>query len=223
MTGSVHASPEVLIFDLFGVLTAPMTPAEQHHVVLAAGAEAEADPERFWEAYWDLRPPYDSADLTPGQYWRAVGAELGVAYDAQTVDRLRAADIGAWRGVDPAMEALLKRLAGQGRTLALLSNIPEELAVDFEARHPWFDVFSVRGYSWRIGAAKPDPAAFRWMLERLGIDPGDAVFIDDRPENVAAAVRLGIRGKQFVSPEDLVAELDGREPFRPGGGPVLRP
>jgi putative hydrolase of the HAD superfamily len=124
------------------------------------------------------------------------------------VDRLRAADKGAWRGVDPAMETLLKRLAGEGRTLALLSNIPEELAVDFEERHPWFSVFSVLGFSSRIGAAKPDPAAFRWVLDRLATAPEDAMFIDDRAENVAAAVSLGMRGKLFLSPEDLVAELD---------------
>lgn len=204
--------PQVLIFDLFGVLTAPMTRAEQHHLVVAAGPAAEADPDRFWEAYWDHRPPYDSSGMTPGQYWRAVGAELGVFFGDPEVDRLRAADKGAWRGVDPAMEALLKRLAARGRTLALLSNIPEELAVDFEARHPWFDLFAVRGYSSRIRAAKPDPAAFRWMLDRLGAAPGDALFIDDRPENVAAAVGLGIRGKLFLDPEDLTAELDR---FRP--------
>jgi putative hydrolase of the HAD superfamily len=208
VAGSVREHPRVLIFDLFGVLTAPMSLAEQHHVVVAAGAAAEADPDRFWAAYWDLRPPYDSSHLTPDQYWRAVGAELGAGFDAEAVARLRAADIGAWRGVDPAMEELLKRLAGEGRTLALLSNIPEELAVDFEARHPWFDVFSVRGYSCRIGAAKPDPATFRWMLERLGVGPADAAFIDDRPENVAAAVALGIRGKLFVGSEDLAADLD---------------
>jgi hypothetical protein len=52
--------PKVLVFDLFGVLTAPMSAAEQHHLVVAAGPEAEADPDRFWNAYWDHRPPYDS-------------------------------------------------------------------------------------------------------------------------------------------------------------------
>jgi putative hydrolase of the HAD superfamily len=89
----------------------------------------------------------------------------------------------------------------------LLSNIPEELAVDFEARHPWFDVFSVRGYSSRIGAAKPDPATFRWMLDRLGAEPGDTAFIDDRPENVAAAAALGIRAVHFSTPPQARAAL----------------
>jgi 2-haloacid dehalogenase len=47
------------------------------------------------------------------------------------------------------------------------------------------------------------------MLDRLGAEPGDTAFIDDRPENVAAAAALGIRGKLFVGPEDLAAELAG--------------
>lgn len=206
---------KVLIFDLFGVLTTPMTRAEQHHLVVAAGPEAEADPDAFWTAYWDLRPPYDSADVTPAQYWRGVAAAVGAVLDDAAVDRLRAADIGAWRGVAPVMEALLRRLVAEGRTIALLSNIPEELAVDFEARHPCFELFSVLGYSSRIGVAKPDPAAFHWVLERLGVEPGDALFIDDRAENVAGAIGVGLRGKLFVSPEDLAADLFAEPPVKP--------
>jgi hypothetical protein len=46
--------------------------------------------------------------------------------------------------------------------LALLSNIPEELASHYENHHSRLEMFQVRGFSCRIGHAKPDPAAFRW-------------------------------------------------------------
>ena len=44
-----------------------------------------------------------------------------------------------------------------------------------------------------VGLRKPDPAIFVLALERLGgLTPGQAVFLDDHPGNVAAAAELGI-------------------------------
>jgi 2-haloacid dehalogenase len=57
------------------------------------------------------------------------------------------------------------------------------------------------------GVIKPDPRIFRILLERYGIAPGDAVFIDDVPANAAAAATLGIHGIHFRSPALLRAEL----------------
>jgi putative hydrolase of the HAD superfamily len=46
--------------------------------------------------------------------------------------------------------------------------------------------------SCEVGAAKPDPAIFRAALAGLGVRPEQAIFIDDRPANCAAAAGLGI-------------------------------
>ena len=54
---------------------------------------------------------------------------------------------------------------------------------------------------------KPDPRIFGILLERYRIRPEAAVFIDDNPENAAAASRLGLHGIHFQSPEQLRREL----------------
>jgi 2-haloacid dehalogenase len=54
---------------------------------------------------------------------------------------------------------------------------------------------------------KPDPRIFQILLERNGIAPESAVFIDDVERNAAAATRLGIHGIHFRSPDQLRAEL----------------
>jgi FMN phosphatase YigB (HAD superfamily) len=47
--------------------------------------------------------------------------------------------------------------------------------------------------SYQCGLFKPDPAIFRLALERFGVaDPAAASFIDDRPDNVAAARAVGM-------------------------------
>jgi len=54
------------------------------------------------------------------------------------------------------------------------------------------------------GAMKPDAAIYRALLARLAAKPGDCLFIDDRPENVAAARALGFAGAVFDSDAEAV-------------------
>ena len=54
---------------------------------------------------------------------------------------------------------------------------------------------------------KPDAAIYRLARERFGLEPGQALFVDDRPENVAGAQAVGIRGHLFVGAGALRAEL----------------
>jgi 2-haloacid dehalogenase len=54
---------------------------------------------------------------------------------------------------------------------------------------------------------KPDPRLYARLLERYHIDPARAVFIDDNPHNVDAAVALGLGGIHFRSPPQLRVEL----------------
>ena len=66
------------------------------------------------------------------------------------------------------------------------------------------------------GIAKPDPRIFHIAAERLGVRPQEAVFVDDRPENVQGARALGMRGIQFETREQAIADvrkhLDGVSP-----------
>ncbi|PQV45421.1 HAD family hydrolase [Paraburkholderia sp. BL21I4N1] len=66
--------------------------------------------------------------------------------------------------------------------------------------------------SGRVGLAKPDPAIFAAMLERIyaqmpGIEPGELVFIDDNLKNADAATALGWHGVHHTSVEQTEAEL----------------
>jgi len=59
------------------------------------------------------------------------------------------------------------------------------------------------------GVVKPDPAAFEMTLARLGVEPEEAVFIDDTVEHVRAAEALGIHGICFTTAEVLWDRLNG--------------
>ena len=57
---------------------------------------------------------------------------------------------------------------------------------------------------------KPDAAIYRHSLEGLGLEPPEAVFVDDRADNVEAAERLGLQGVAFTGVDVLRDELRRR-------------
>lgn len=64
--------------------------------------------------------------------------------------------------------------------------------------------------SGQAGLLKPDPAIYRLLLDRNGLDPADCVFVDDSPANVEGALALGIDAIRFTDAEDLAHALAGR-------------
>jgi len=71
--------------------------------------------------------------------------------------------------------------------------------------HAEFDVYV---NSADVGLRKPDPAIFRLTLERLGVAPQEAVFLDDSLPNVEAARALGIHAIHVTDPTTALAELE---------------
>ncbi|MFD6948531.1 HAD family hydrolase [Nocardiopsis sp. TSRI0078] len=192
-----------VLFDLFGVLACHQSEEGKDRLVQVAGAPAPA----FWEAYWARRLSYDRADVTASEYWHRVGEDVGVRLDDRRIAALVEADIASWSAVDETMVALVGELAASGRRIGLLSNLPEELAVHYEAHHPWLGNFHVRAFSCRLGRAKPEPEAYRWCQEALGVEPGRILFVDDRQENVLGARETGMRAHLFTSAARLREEL----------------
>jgi putative hydrolase of the HAD superfamily len=50
-------------------------------------------------------------------------------------------------------------------------------------------------YSYELGVAKPDPAYFTTILDRLDVPAGQVLFVDDRLDNVESARSLGLRAE----------------------------
>jgi putative hydrolase of the HAD superfamily len=193
----------VLLLDLFGVIARVQSAEGKDRIVRTAGVPAPD----LWDAYWALRPPYDRGEVDGPGYWRGVAGSLGTRFDDHRIEHLVAADIASWSGVDDTMVDLIEELAAQGRRIALLSNLPEELARHYEAHHAWLERFEVRALSCRIGRVKPDPDAYRWCLRALGVSPERVLFADDRQDNILAAEAVGMRGHLFTTPARLRAHL----------------
>ncbi|MCP2339601.1 HAD family hydrolase [Actinomadura rupiterrae] len=192
---------QTIVFDLYGVIARTQTDAAKKHIEDLAGVAGPP----FWTAYWDCRPAYDAGQSSPA-YWAAVADRLGTRF--ADVPALIEADLDSWTDVDDRMVTLVTRLADQGRTLGLLSNIITDLVPRFEAKHhTWLDRFTERVYSCEIGVAKPDPRAYEICATRLGVPPSDILFFDDTPQNITAARKTGMTAHLFTTPTQLTPLL----------------
>lgn len=109
----------------------------------------------------------------------------------------------------PEMLTYVDALRERGYRVALLSNVTEPRA-EFIRKQGFYRHFEPVVLSCEIGVSKPHKEAFVTLLNQLGASAGDCIMIDDKPENIAAARRLGIDGIIFSSVDDLGTELAKR-------------
>ena len=141
---------------------------------------------------------------TVEEFWHEIGPELGLN-SVDEVDAFRHR-YRADEEINQGVLDLIHRLHGNYK-LAVLSNSPPGLS-KWLADWNMLNFFKVVFCSGDEGMAKPDPEAFELTLERLGLKPNEAVFIDDTREHVEAARKLGLQGILFTTAEELEKELD---------------
>jgi putative hydrolase of the HAD superfamily len=193
----------IVLFDLFGVIARHQRPGAQAKMAARCDSSLEA----FTTAYWTHRPLYDAGRHTAAAYWTDVLRAMSRPADASTIEELRLTDIDSWSRVDDHMVTYVRDLRDRAR-VALLSNIPADHADAFLAAQPWLHDLDHLAFSGKIGAAKPDPAAFQHCVVALRAAPADVLFVDDREENVLAAEAVGMRGHVFNGRDDLAAAVD---------------
>ena len=100
----------------------------------------------------------------------------------------------AWAGVRRAEEiiALAQASREAGMTVAMLSNSFGLDPYDPYAHIGVWNLFDVAVISEREGIAKPDPAIYQLVLDRMGLPGAECVFVDDQAINLPPAAALGI-------------------------------
>lgn len=73
-------------------------------------------------------------------------------------------------------------------------------------RFPRLKFFKDCAVSWEIQAGKPDPVFYERALARFGVKAEESLFIDDRPENVESARRLGFTCVLYETPEQAIRD-----------------
>ena len=102
---------------------------------------------------------------------------------------------------------LVAELKAQGHNVIMLTN-QNKMVSDFIAdKFGLGDIFDQIFSSGEIKIAKPDPRIFNAVMEQLGINPKNFIFVDDYQPNVEGAQNAGVTGIKFESLEQLRAEF----------------
>jgi 2-haloacid dehalogenase len=109
----------------------------------------------------------------------------------------------------PGVHALVDELDARGVPLFAITNFSAEFWAPFRAREDsFFRRFQGIVVSGEEKLLKPDPALYYRALDRFGLKPEQALFVDDRKINVEGAEAVGMRGHLFTDAEDLRRRLE---------------
>lgn len=105
-----------------------------------------------------------------------------------------------------AIVSLVKELQKKGYVTALFSNVTKGAAKWLEKKN-YYQHFNPLFLSYEMGLVKPDPKAYEYVLAELNLKPQEVVFVDDKKENVEAALGLGWQAIHFNSEATFLKEL----------------
>jgi epoxide hydrolase-like predicted phosphatase len=107
--------------------------------------------------------------------------------------------------IDRDLVEYIRSLHGSYHT-GLISNAWSGLR-DFLSKEKVLGLFDTVIISAEVGAVKPSVKVYELALEQAKVAAGEAVFIDDAPENVAACQKVGMTGILFNDPEKSIDRL----------------
>lgn len=158
------------------------------------------------EAARRLISEHESGRMDAGAFERGFAERLR-AHGAQVEAEGLLEGMTAGLRPDPAMRDLVARLRAAGVPVALVSNAFGRngyAGVDLAALADAVVISS------EVGVRKPSRRIYAAACDRLGIDPVQAVMIDDLQQNLDGAARLGIAGVLHTAAEDTERQLAER-------------
>jgi len=191
----------VVMFDLGGVLLRTEDPRPRVELGRRYGISREELEKMVFGSEISLKVELGQAG--PEEVWLHAQNKLRIANDD-----LAAFQNAFWAGdrLDEDLLAFVKSLRGKYRTV-LLSNAWMDMRKNIARRFGSLDAFEMQVFSAEVGLRKPDPRIFQHVLDLLGADPEEIVFVDDFSENILAARKLGFRTIQFKNARQAKNEL----------------
>ncbi len=195
-------SIRAVIFDLGGVLLNMPDPSIRYakwearlglkageliQILKRSGFDAEADIGKFSEQEMVYR----------------LGTLLGI--DDRQADEFLA-EHGTHYKLNRELTEFLKRLRPRYKT-AILSNAWPDVPGKVQERYHFEELVDTIIYSCEEGIAKPEPGIYHLACKRLGVQPEEAVFIDDTARNVEGARRLGIWAVLYQHNAQAIADV----------------
>jgi epoxide hydrolase-like predicted phosphatase len=190
---------KAIIFDWGGVLI--KEPGNEVRKLVASAFNVSA--KEFIHAYERYHDSFQRGGISEGELWEKLAFENQWSKPSST-SLWHDAFAHAYQEKQDVI-TVAKKLKDNGYKIGFLSNTEEPGKTFFQERK--YDFFDVAVFSCAEGFRKPEPELYNILLQRLGIEANETAFVDDRKENVQAAIKLGMCGILYTTTEQLIKDL----------------
>ena len=197
---------KAVLFDYGMVLSGPPDPTAWQRMLSITGLDEEI----LQREYWAHRHAYDRGDLNAKSFWHTAASGAGIVLTPQQFAGLVAADTEYWSTLNPPMLAWVAQLQRAGIPTGILSNMPDAMEAGLRARHAWIESFDHHTWSHAVNLAKPEPEIYYHAAQGLQTPPENILFLDDRSENIAAALAAGMQAIQYTDHSIFEHEMQAR-------------
>jgi putative hydrolase of the HAD superfamily len=190
-----------VVFDLFETLVDYDDARSRAFSSLVARA-CRRDPDEFHPVWVAGRPLRDTGPMAP--YLGSLGLEEDEI--AQLIVARRDSTRGILTRPKAGAVEVLREVRARGVRTGLITVCSEDTP-DVWPQTPFAGLFDAEVFSSSCGLSKPDSRIYELALSRLGVDPGEAIFVGDGAnDELAGAKRVGMRAVQIWKRDDWDGE-----------------
>ena len=200
---------EAVIFDFGGVITSsPFDAFARFETERGLPADiirrtnAANHLENAWAKFERAEVDLDAFDALFAAESLALGAEVR----GRDVLPLLSGDLR------PEMVEALRRIKARFKTGCITNNLPNNAIGSASGRTLYVaEVMTLFDHvieSAKIGLRKPDPHIYQMMIETLGVDPKNCVYLDDLGVNLKPARAMGMTTIKVLSGDQAIADLE---------------
>lgn len=192
-----------ILWDVGGVLLTNAWDRQQREAVRV---QFGLDPAEFERRHAEVAEAWERDEIGVEEYLRhTVFFEPRSFTPAKFLEAMQ----GESRVLADSAIGIVRQLAASEQYVQATVNNESRAMNEFRlTRFQLTDIFGAFFSSCYVGLRKPDRKIYQVALDVLRRDPEDCVFIDDRSENIAAAVSLGIHGILYEGSEPLTERLE---------------
>jgi len=193
---------KAVIFDYGGVV-------KKSHILTGDLAKifniSEEEVKKVYEKLSEARAQAGKGLITDDQLFQKFSKILGKPAPKGCVDMAKKFYLDTFVFI-PEIIDLINEVRARGIKTAVLSNISvfETEAIDEKNGYDMFDDLFL---SCREGLYKPDLAFYSLAIKRLGVNPEECIFIDDKEKNLPPAQSIGMKTVLFNNPTQAVKEI----------------
>ena len=190
---------KAVIFDWGGVLLYAPSIGTKEYCAKQLGVNES----KFIEIYDKYEPDFQKGKISESNFWKKIYENLEIPEPKSKILWSTVLE-KTYKGNDQVIN-IAKSLKKQGYKIGYLSNT-EIPALDFFNKQN-YDFLDVSVFSCLEGYIKPEKEIYEIILNRLGVQPEEVIFIDDKETNIEGGKKLGINTILFTNADSLIKEL----------------